>query len=144
MKNRLSILILITLTPLLGAGEIDTGRNNIAIDGYDPVGYHLQEKAIKGSPDISYEWKDALWYFSSEENRKLFIGNPEKYTPSYGGFCSNGLSDRHKVSGNPEIWSIDEGGLHFFFSERGRREWTAAEERKGEQADEYWGLVQFD
>jgi len=30
----------------------------------------------------------ALYYFSSKDNMKKFIENPDKYVPQYGGFCA--------------------------------------------------------
>lgn len=144
MRKNIIIVLLILISSILTAGEINTDRNNIAIDGYDAVAYQLQNKAIKGLSLFSLQWKGATWHFSSGENKNRFKENPDKYAPRYGGHCANGLSDRHKVYGNPEIWLLQEGELFFFFSRRGRREWIAETEIKRQQADEYWDLVQFD
>jgi hypothetical protein len=46
--------------------------------------------------------------FSFEKNQEHFDKNPEDYAPLYGGHCANGLSDHHKISGNPNIWLIQE------------------------------------
>lgn len=144
MRMNIILFSLFFLPSLLMAGEINTDRNNIAIDGYDALTYHLQNKAVKGVSKFSIEWKGVVWYFSSNEHKELFKENPEDFAPLYGGHCANGLSDRHKVYGNPEIWLLQEGELFFFYSRRGRRAWIAETDTKRRQADEYWGLVQFD
>ena len=58
----------------------------VAIKGYDSVAYHTEGRAVKGQSDISYTWNDAKWYFTSAENRDLFVSEPERYAPQYGGY----------------------------------------------------------
>lgn len=144
MKRNIIIGLFIILTSSLIAGEINTNSNNIAIDGYDAVAYHLQSDAVQGKKEFSLEWKGAIWYFENSDHKALFKEDPLKYAPHYGGHCANGLSDSHKVYGNPEIWLVQEGELFFFFSRRGRRAWIADTENKRQEADAYWSLVQFD
>ena len=144
MKTANTIGLLFILSFSLTAGEINTDRNNIAISAYDAVAYHLLNDAVQGKSEFSLEWRGVLWYFSSREHKELFRDNPEKYAPVSGGYCVNGLSDKHKIGGNPEIWLIQEGKLYFFFSRSGRQAWIEDSENKKEQAEEYWSLVQFD
>ena len=35
---------------------------------------------------MSHNWNDAKWYFASQANRDLFIKDPERYAPQYGGY----------------------------------------------------------
>jgi YHS domain-containing protein len=145
LKRRRILLMAIlgtTISAALTAGEINTDRNNTAIKGYDPVNYFLESDARKGSSRYSLEWKGATWYFSTDENRSLFASNPERYAPRFGGYCANGLSDRHKIGGNPQIWLIQEDELFFFFSRRGRSAWIDDSSKKL-AAESYWKLVQF-
>lgn len=73
---------------MLSAGEISTSVfGNIAIGGYDPVGYHLSGLSEKGKNDITHVWKGIEWRFSGKENRALFAAAPEKYAPRYGGIA---------------------------------------------------------
>src|SRR5262249_375855 len=58
--------------------EVNTGYfGGVAIEGYDTVAYFTDNRPVKGSPDISYQWRGATWHFSSDEHRKLFVANPE-------------------------------------------------------------------
>ena len=61
------------------------GKKNVAIKGYDAVAYHTLEKAVKGSAEFSTEWGDATWYFADQEHLDLFVDEPERYAPQYGG-----------------------------------------------------------
>ena len=144
------ILIGITLISIgiigsyLSADEINTGRfNNIAIGGYDPVAYHLLGSPQKGSADFSIIWKGAEWPFLSQEYLDIFESDPETYVPQFGGFCANGLSDGHKIRGNPKIWRVYDGQLFLFYSKRGRESWDSDTEEKIQLASDYWEEVQY-
>ena len=69
-----------------------------AIRGYDPVAYFTEERPVKGKRAHRAEWMGATWSFASEENRKLFESDPEKYAPRYGGYCAWGLPPGRVVS----------------------------------------------
>ncbi len=58
----------------------------VAIKGYDTVAYHTEGRAVKGHSKYSHEWNDAKWHFTSAANRDLFVADPERYAPQYGGY----------------------------------------------------------
>ena len=65
--------------------KINTNFWGVAIKGYDTVAYHTEGRAVKGNSKFAYSWNDAKWYFVSKENRGLFVEDPERYSPQYGG-----------------------------------------------------------
>ncbi len=67
-------------------GEINAGRDGVAIQGYDTVAYFTQRKAVRGSPDFEVKWKNVTWRFASAENRARFKGSPERFAPQFGGY----------------------------------------------------------
>jgi YHS domain-containing protein len=71
---------------VLAASPINTDSNGVAIKGYDPVAYFTMDKPIIGNKDFEHEWKGVKWRFSTENHKKLFIEDPEKYAPQYGGY----------------------------------------------------------
>ena len=87
-----AILLLCTAALLLAAGTVSASEAvnttffGVAIKGYDTVAYHTEGRAVKGSSKISHKWNDAKWYFVSEANRDLFIKEPDRYAPQYGGY----------------------------------------------------------
>lgn len=137
------VLFCLVCTPVVMAGKINKSfLKGIAIEGYDPVGYFLENRALKGNPNISFKWQDAVWYFVSSANRDLFAADPIKYAPQYGGHCANGMSEGHKVSGNPEIWRMIAGKLYFFYAQTGRDRWATNTDQWIEDANRNWERLQ--
>jgi YHS domain-containing protein len=65
---------------------INASPDGVAIDGYDPVAYFTEGKALEGSTVFTYEWMGAQWRFASTTNLELFKSDPSKYAPQYGGY----------------------------------------------------------
>ena len=120
------------------ADQVFIGVYKWVIDGYDPVAYFLEGKPVKGRSDVSYEWNGGRWLFNSEEHRQLFIENPEKYAPQYGGFCSFGVSKGAKVRGAGEVWNIVDGKLYLYFNTNVQSRWESNREEYIRRADEKW------
>jgi YHS domain-containing protein len=96
----------------LAKGPINTDGKGIAIKGYDPVAYFTMDKPVKGDKSFEYEWKGVKWRFSTDKHKKLFIENPEKYAPRYGGYCAYGVAVNALFDIKPEAWSIVDGKLY--------------------------------
>jgi YHS domain-containing protein len=109
-----------------------------AIDGYDPVAYFNMGKAMKGNEDYSYIWNDAVWYFSSTENRDVFMKNPDKYAPEYGGYCAYAIAEGKKVKVDPEQWSIINDRLFINYDEKIQRKWMENKFEYIGKADKKW------
>ena len=79
----LSIIILLGLIVGLGVvnGIIPLGlnihdevyqiKNDVAINGYDPVNYFTEGTSSKGISEFSMQWKGANWHFLNKENLTL-------------------------------------------------------------------------
>jgi YHS domain-containing protein len=65
---------------------VNLDKGGIAIKGYDPVAYFIEQRPVKGSQDLSYMWNGAEWWLSTQEHLELFKKEPEKYAPQYGGY----------------------------------------------------------
>lgn len=83
--------LLIQLEPVLGQTDravrkqqynLDKG---LAIQGYDPVAYFTQNKAVKGSAANSFTYKNVTYRFTLLANLDTFKKTPKKYEPQYGG-----------------------------------------------------------
>ena len=121
---------------------VNTGRfNNTAIDGYDTVAYFSQNKAVEGDKKYQVKWRDANWLFSSEENKALFITEPEKYAPQYGGWCAYAMSDEGRtVRIDPEAFHIHEGKLYLNYSKTVQGVWLEDKLNNIEQADHFYPI----
>ena len=81
-----AIIIFIFADASTAFDEINTTFFGVAIKGYDTVAYHTDGRAVKGKSTFAHKWNDAKWYFKTAENLDLFISNPERYAPQYGGY----------------------------------------------------------
>lgn len=96
---------------------VQTNKDGIAIDGYDPVAYFDQGKAVRGEQPYNCEYLGREWYFSSAENRDRFLADPEKFAPAYGGYCAHSVGDKKLVRSNPESFVIKDNQLHLYANE---------------------------
>jgi YHS domain-containing protein len=65
---------------------INADRQGVAIKGYDTVAYFTEGRPVKGNKQFEYSWQDAKWRFANEKHMEMFISDPEKYMPQYGGY----------------------------------------------------------
>ena len=79
-------LTMIFLASAVAKAPINTDDKGVTIKGYDTVAYFTKGMPVKGKDAFSFEWKGATWLFSSKEHMELFVKNPEKYAPRYGGY----------------------------------------------------------
>lgn len=122
--------------------EVFVTSKGIAINGYDPVAYFVQGEPVAGLEEHSAMWKRARWYFSSAENRALFVADPEKYAPQYGGYCAYAVSRGYTATTVPEAWTITDGKLYLNFSLGVRDLWRRDMEENISRADKNWpGVV---
>lgn len=91
-------------------------ENGIAIQGYDPVAYFNQNKAVKGNKQFAATVDAVTYYFSNAANRDLFIKDYKKYEPQYGGWCAYAMgATGEKVEIDPETFKISNGKLYLFY-----------------------------
>lgn len=111
---------------------------NGAIRGYDPVAYFTIGKAQEGLDSITFQWKDAVWHFSSVENRDAFALVPEKYAPQYGGYCAYGWAQGYAVKIEPEAWAIVDEKLYLNYDLSIQRKWEKKRATYIWKADANW------
>ena len=79
-------LLVLNANIAMAFDEVNKTFFGVAIKGYDTVAYHTEGKAVKGKKEFSHKWNDAKWHFASAGNRDLFVAEPERYAPQYGGY----------------------------------------------------------
>lgn len=121
MKTNLSRRDVVRLVTLVAASPFATSiafaaaeTVPLAIKGYDPVAYFTDRKAVRGMPDIEYEWDEYRYRFSRAEHRELFKADPVRYAPQFGNFCAMALTRGELDEANPESWLISDGKLYVF------------------------------
>jgi YHS domain-containing protein len=140
-----AILILTMLSaPALAAELVNvSGASRVALDGYDPVAFFTDSRPVNGSPFIKTTYRGADYFFASEEHKKLFTGNPEKYVPQYGGFCAFGVGLDAIFPVDINTWQIRNGKLYLNLNHDILEKFNADFEGNVAKAEKNWsGLVQ--
>jgi len=124
------------------AKPVNQTSKGVAVKGYDMVSYFVDGQPTKGSQQITYDWNDVTWRFSSTDNRDLFADNPQKYAPQYGGYCAYGVSQGATVSFNPKAWTIVDDKLYLNLSKRIQKKWEKDIPGYIDSANQKWpGLI---
>jgi len=115
-RRRAVRLILLTAASALALSAPSRAQQGapLAIDGYDPVAYFTQSAAVRGLPEIEYEWDEYRYRFSRVEHRDLFKADPARYAPQFANYCAMSLARGEIVEANPESWLISDGKLYLF------------------------------
>lgn len=119
------------------AKHINT-ENGIAIQGYDPVAYFENSKAIKGNKEITATFQDATYYFSSKKNKATFLKNPNHFIPQYGGYCAYGMSFDHDAPIDPKSFAIIDNKLFLNYSSEVNEMWLKELADRMELANNNW------
>ena len=97
--------------------EYNTLFAGLGAKGYDVVAYFTDGKPVAGSDHQTAEYGGVKWQFASREHRDLFVADPAKYAPQYGGFCSWGVSQGKLFDVDPvNGWKVVDGKLYLNFN----------------------------
>jgi YHS domain-containing protein len=117
-------------------------KSGLAVQGYDPVAYFTDNKAMKGNPKFSSEYEGAQYQFASAEHKGLFDANPAKYAPAYGGYCGYAASIDRLSPISPEWFQIEDGKLILQHNKKAFDLFNKELKSNAEKADANWpGLV---
>jgi hypothetical protein len=106
--------------------------------GHDPIAYFTLGKPLRGDPAIRVALPGRTYFFASEEHRRMFIAEPAKYEPQYGGFCANGTPFKIKLGSDPTEWEIRDGRLFIFGDIVGHSFWSLDPAFNVQHADKVW------
>ena len=121
-----------------GDSSLNKTESGIAIKGYDVVAFFTEKQAVKGSENFKTVYQDAVFLFSSKENKQKFLKDPEDYIPAFGGFCALGVSNGYKDDMHPHAFSIVKGRLYFNLTPRIHRYWEQNMEIFIQRANHNW------
>ena len=139
-----SIALMVGCVPALATDPVNTGYfGGVAIKGYDPVAYFTEGRAMKGSEEFSYDWLGTPWQFASSKDRELFIGDPTKYAPQYGGYCVGEVVHKGAtINIDPEAWAIIDGKLYLSYSREFMEKFKANPSDELAKAEANWPAVE--
>jgi len=123
--------------------SVNTGYfGGVAIMGYDPVAYFTENQAVKGSEKFSYEWLGTPWHFANSKHREMFMNEPVKYVPQYGGYCAGEVvGGSVTVNVDPEAFKIIDGKLYLIYDEGNANHFAANAKELVPKATANWPIV---
>jgi len=137
-----TLMLALTTLLLAGCGSMnvvsDGADSRLMLKGYDPVAYFTVGKPVPGKPEIKTDYQGVTYRFSSEDNRRLFIANPSKFAPQFGGWCANGMAYAIPLGGEAQNFKIIDGKLYMFGGARSKLFFEMDQERNLKLADQYW------
>ncbi len=116
--------------------------SGLAIEGYDPVAYFTDERAVRGLPDHEAAEAGAVWRFRNDSNRSSFVSHPEIYGPQFGGYDPIDLARGVTCGGNPLFWVVTGQRLYLFGREEHRAAFAADPQRFLADAEARWPDLQ--
>ena len=134
----------IALATLLGGcgGAVNVvsegSDDNLILRGNDAVAYFTAGKPVQGRADIKTDHRGLTYRFASEESRRQFVTNPERYAPQFGGFCAQSMAYAVPVAADASVFKIIDGKLYLFASPRARLYFEMDQERNLKLAWSYW------
>jgi len=148
MKIKNTITTLFALVSLFaglahaGAANVGVDQNDVTLAGYDAVAYFTENKAVEGSAEYTATYNNAIYRFSSEDNRNAFNENPAKYEPQFGGFCAYGAALGKKFDVNGKAFEIVDGKLYVNKSENVYETWLENKEENIVNAHTQWETIE--
>lgn len=143
MKYWMSIIMLFFSALTMAKAPVYTGVfSNKALQGYDTVAYFTENKPVQGLSQFKTEYHGAEWLFSSQQNLALFLAEPEKYAPQYGGYCAWAVSEKNDFApGDPQYWAIEDGKLYLNYDKKIKELWDKERSRHIQQANQNWPVL---
>jgi len=125
MKKTLNatLICLLLYTVQVFAQDGIYNQDGLAIGGYDPVAYFTEERPVWGRSDLTHDWQGVTWQFASKKHRDLFIENPEKYAPQYGGYCAYAAAKGSLAPTDARAWKIVNDKLYLNYSPAVQARW---------------------
>jgi hypothetical protein len=113
-----ALAAMIGSTSALAGDSVNTGYfGGVAIMGYDTVAYFTEGKAVKGSEEFTYDWLGTPWHFASKKHQDMFMNEPDKFAPQYGGYCAPevAITGTATINIDPEAFKIIDGKLYLVY-----------------------------
>ncbi|WP_431199136.1 YHS domain-containing (seleno)protein [Mucilaginibacter sp. P19] len=122
--------------------QFNLDKTDLALEGYDPVAYFTQQKAVEGKKEISLANDGVIYYFASTQDRDLFKVDPAKYEPQYGGWCAYAMGAKgEKVEIDPKTFKLVNNKLYLFYNKffnNTKKSWDKDEANLKTKADANW------
>jgi len=134
----LACMLFVAFQTAGAGGKINNQFSGLAIAGYDPVAYFTRGEPTIGSEAFRYDWLGATWHFVNKEHQQMFMSEPTKFAPQFGGRCASGMAEGLGYTLNPEAWRIVDQKLYFFYDQDTAIDWELDIPGNLAKADVVW------
>ena len=126
----------------IGQGFIN-GEDQSKAKAFDIISVYPEGgSSIKqGSETFKTQYKGVEYLFSSQKNLDLFLTNPTKFEPTYGGWCARAMAVGQYVHINTSLYTEYKGRYFFFVNNRAKRNFDRSKEEMVKNADANWKQI---
>lgn len=117
---------------------VNVDAHRVALLGHDPVAYFTDGHPVVGDPAITAEHRGAVYRFASTAHRELFVADPDRYAPQFGGYCGYAASIGRLSPIDPTIFQILDGRLVLQHSPPALALWQEDVPGNLARADQHW------
>jgi YHS domain-containing protein len=120
---------------------VNTDEAGVALQGYDPVAFFTDKQPVKGDPKFVTKRDGAIYFFTSKAHKDLFVQNPAKYEPCFGGYCAYGVSRKKLVEIDVSAFQIMDAKLLLQYSKDIRDKFNEDAQGNLAKADANWPVL---
>jgi hypothetical protein len=113
------------LAPDIEQHVVADPHSGLALFGFDPVTYHVEQRARPGLQDYELRHQNLVWRFRSAANREAFRADPSAYIPAFGGNDGFSVSQGVMAPGDPETFAMTARGVVLFRTPENRDRFTS-------------------
>jgi YHS domain-containing protein len=140
MRKLLTLLVGIALTGATAYAKdlVNVDPAGLALQGYDPVAFFSDGKAVSGKADLTALYQGATYRFATEQHQATFNQDPARYAPAFGGFCAYAVSQGHTAPVEIDTWQILDGRLLLNYNLKVKGMFDADRQANVKKADSNW------
>lgn len=114
--------------------------NGLVAEQYDPISYYPEGGANPGmgAVNLALDYEGVSYRFQTEENLNTFKSLPERYEPTYGGWCAWGMRNNARIDVDTRFFTLHKGRLHLFVNSRAKRQFDSELQANEILADQNW------
>lgn len=118
-------------------------ENGVGLKGFDPVAIFPEGggKPMRGDNQLRLEYMGVTYYFATPQNLDAFVQNPDKYEPTYGGWCAYAMASGTKVDIQPQLFTVRGNRAHYFVSHRAKQNFDRDIDGYESRADGFWKQI---
>ncbi len=139
IRTKLYTMVMVTMSLMIGITALQaqctlpmpkdkilmntSGSGNVIIHDYDVVAYVVSNKSVKGQSSFAIYYNNAVYRFSTLENKEVFRKEPVKYASGFGGYCPVAASMGEVEDIENEQFDVYQGKLYLFMNKKAKGMW---------------------